>query len=142
MTKTRGTITSPLAARIVEDGEPGQRLGAFIRYDTADPYAVALVFHPAETPVRWTVGRDLLRAGLDGPAGEGDIQVWPVTHRLRRHVFVSLHNPDGQVLLALPRPPLGAFLRQSDRLVPPGTEGRHIDLDTEFALLTGDGPPC
>ena len=58
-------------------GERGGELPASLVYDPEDPYAVALVFHASEGDVTWMVARELLVTGASGPAGDGDVMVWP-----------------------------------------------------------------
>ena len=77
----------------------------------------------------WTVGRDLLRAGLDAPTGDGDVRVAPAG----REVRLSLSSPDGYAVLFLPARGLRAFLDATARAVSPGAE--EIDLDVVCAAL-------
>src|SRR3954451_21839765 len=57
---------------------------ALLSYEAADPFAVRITFGDtgsgpaaAGDGVTWLMGRDLLLVGLDRPAGEGDVRVWP-----------------------------------------------------------------
>src|ERR671919_696784 len=57
------------------------RVRGLLRWTSTDPHTVALVFHPgAGTEVTWLVGRDLLAAGVAGPAGLGDVSILPDLH--------------------------------------------------------------
>ena len=42
-----------------------------------EPHAVRVSFHTGARPVVWTIGRDLLDAGLLAPVGLGDVAVLP-----------------------------------------------------------------
>ncbi len=52
-------------------------LEATFGYTPSDPYAVTLTFHVPGEAVVWTFSRELLMLGLDEPAGDGDVHVWP-----------------------------------------------------------------
>src|SRR3954470_1430321 len=66
---------------------------AALVYDSADPFAVRVRFGDGgadevdsttydipdddDGGVEWLLSRDLLRAGLTSPVGEGDVRLWP-----------------------------------------------------------------
>ena len=51
---------------------------AVLAYNPVDPFAVTATFSsPPAGEVVWIFARDLLSRGLSGPAGEGDVHVWP-----------------------------------------------------------------
>src|SRR3954470_17486679 len=115
---------------------------AGLGYDPADPYAVQIAFgevgttangDPAATErgISWLLGRELLRSGLDRPAGEGDVRMWPA-HSAADVLFLHLQAPSGEALFELSRGTVAAFLRQTDQMVPPGTEGTMLGLDDEL----------
>ncbi|MFI5529626.1 SsgA family sporulation/cell division regulator [Kitasatospora sp. NPDC051853] len=135
-----GGCVMPLALSLVAG--PGLRVpvAACLRYSAADPYAVHLDFHLGQgMPVRWTFARELLATGLHGWAGTGDVSVFPGTDQDVRSTCLSLDGDTGTVLLLAPTPAVTTFLAHTDRLVPPGTELRHVDLDTLLTRLL-DGP--
>jgi hypothetical protein len=122
---------------------------AVLGYDPADPYAVQIAFgevgttangDPAatESGISWLLGRELLRSGLDRPAGEGDVRMWPA-HSAADVLFLHLQAPSGEALFELSRGTVAAFLRQTDQMVPPGTEGDLLGLDDELAALLSNG---
>src|ERR671913_832996 len=57
---------------------------AVLCYDGADPFAVRIAFgdvgdengvvDPDDGGIAWLLSRELLQAGLDGPAGDGDVR--------------------------------------------------------------------
>src|SRR3712207_4015459 len=108
---------------------------AALVYDSADPFAVRVRFGDGgnddvdgsfEGPdedggVEWLLSRDLLRTGLTGPIGEGDVRLWPARAGLDV-VFLQLRAPSGEALFELSAAVVADFLRETEILVPLGTE--------------------
>lgn len=119
---------------------------ATLAYEVTDPYAVRIAFGDVGQPagasgegITWMVGRELLRSGIDHPAGEGDIRIWPA-HAATDLLFLHLRAPSGEALFELSRAAVAAFLRQTEALVPLGAESARLSLDAELsALLSGGG---
>jgi hypothetical protein len=118
---------------------------ALLTYDSADPFAVRITFgdtgpapESAEDGVTWLVGRELLRAGLDRPAGDGDVRVWPASATADA-LFLHLRAPSGEALFELSRATLSTFLRETELLVQSGAESAELDLDEELAALLSNG---
>jgi hypothetical protein len=118
---------------------------AVLSYEAADPFAVRITFGDtgsgpagADDGVTWLMGRDLLRVGLDRPAGEGDVRVWPAS-ATADVLFLHLRAPSGEALFELSRATLAAFLRETEALVPSGSEAAVLDLDDELAALLSNG---
>jgi hypothetical protein len=131
---------------------------AALVYDAADPFAVRVRFGDGgedgfdrdapllgeDTPeddggVEWLLSRDLLRAGLTGPAGEGDVRLWPARGGLDV-LFLQLRAPSGEALFELSGAVVGDFLRESEQLVAVGHESEALRVDDELsALLQGGG---
>jgi len=118
---------------------------ALLTYEAADPFAVRITFGDSATGpgaaddgVTWLVGRDLLRVGLDRPAGDGDVRVWPAS-ATADVLFLHLRAPSGEALFELSRATLSAFLRETEVLVPAGSEAAALDLDDELAALLSNG---
>ena len=124
---------------------------AALVYDSVDPFAVRVRFgdggpddldSPYDAPdddggVEWLLSRDLLRAGLTGPVGEGDVRLWPARGGLDV-VFLQLRAPSGEALFELSGTVVGDFLRETELLVPAGTESDLLRVDDELtALLRG-----
>lgn len=116
---------------------------ASMRYDSTDPYAVHIGFCTGDDDsdvVEWTFARQLLADGVTRPVGEGDVQVGPSPGAGRAVVALSLSSPSGQARFELPLGDLVQFLTRTYTVVPTGTEGEHVDLDAELALLLGGEP--
>ena len=118
---------------------------ALLTYEAADPFAVRITFgdsatgpEAADDGVAWLVGRDLLRVGLDRPAGDGDVRVWPAS-ATADVLFLHLRAPSGEALFELSRATLSAFLRETEVLVPAGSEAAALDLDDELLALLSNG---
>jgi hypothetical protein len=138
---------------------------AALVYDSADPFAVRVRFGdggqddidagpydgPDENPdddlsdgpeddggVEWLLSRDLLRAGLAAPVGEGDVRLWPARGGLDV-VFLQLRAPSGEALFELSGAVVGDFLRETEQLVPAGTESDVLRVDDELSALLRGG---
>ena len=122
---------------------------AALVYDSADPFAVRVRFGdggpdevdgydaPEDDGVEWLLSRDLLRAGLTGPAGEGDVRLWPARGGLDV-LFLQLRAPSGEALFEVSGAVVGDFLRETELLVPAGSESETLRVDDELtALLRG-----
>ena len=119
-------LEQPAHARLITGEERELPVPATLRYRSTDPLAVHLDF-PGEVSLDgrgavWTFARGLLDAGLRGPAGDGDVRVWPCG---RERTVVELHSPHGMALLQFDTPALERFLLRTCAVVAPGEE----DLD-------------
>ncbi|MEU5213754.1 SsgA family sporulation/cell division regulator [Streptomyces sp. NPDC020742] len=109
---------------------------ARLTYRSDDPYAVHVTFHiGSDTPVEWTFARELLVEGVFRPCGEGDVRVWPTKVDGRSLVCLALDSPEGEALVEAPAAAVSAWLERTLRVVPPGTEHRHLGLDTGLSAL-------
>src|SRR5258708_39318653 len=78
MMNSGATVSAELGLSLVVPEHGAVPLIASLYYSAGDPYAILMAFHVGtDDPVEWIFSRDLLTAGLHGPAGEGDVQVWP-----------------------------------------------------------------
>ena len=108
-----------------------QHLDTDYTYLRSEPYAVTVVFRTRGLELPWTFGRDLLAHGLEIGTGDGDVRVWPGEDpHGRRVVSLELTSPDGHLIVEADLTEVAAFVEESFALVPPGTEGEHLDLDT------------
>jgi hypothetical protein len=132
------SVVRPLTAYVTVPGERPLPLPAELQYDVDDPYAVRLVLDaPSSTSVDWVFARDLLINGMRRFAGTGDVLVIP-PHRCRPDlVRIILRSSAGMATIGIPRSSVSRFLRRTVRLVRPGTESLHIDLDKAVGELTG-----
>ena len=133
---------------------------AALVYDSLDPFAVRVRFGDGgpdevgsapedsydamdeaaaeDSGVEWLLSRDLLRAGLTGPVGEGDVRLWPARGGLDV-VFLQLRAPSGEALFELSGAVVGEFLRESEMLVPSGAESDASRVDDELSALLRGG---
>ncbi|MGY1743390.1 MULTISPECIES: SsgA family sporulation/cell division regulator [unclassified Blastococcus] len=114
---------------------------ATLGYDTTDPFAVRIGFGDPDSDdgISWLLARDLLRAGLDRPTGDGDVRLWPA-RTTGDVLFLHLRAPSGEALFEVSRTAVAAFLRRTEELVPVGQEAALLQVDDELAaLLSGGG---
>lgn len=120
---------------------------ALLCYDAGDPFAVRIAFGDLadgdvdpDGGITWLLSRELLRAGLDQPAGEGDVRLWPARGSSDA-MYLHLRAPSGEALFELSRASVAAFLRHTEALVPVGSEAARLELDDELQLLLSNGGP-
>lgn len=127
---------------------------AALVYDCTDPYAVRVRFGdageqvepldtdlPEDDGVEWLLSRELLRTGMSGPAGDGDVRIWPARAALDV-LFLQLRAPSGEALFELSAAVVGEFLRETESLVPAGSESGLLQVDDGLsALLQGGADP-
>ena len=121
--------------------------------DSTDPFAVRVRFgdgaaDDVETAlyddpdddggVEWLLSRDLLRAGLTAPVGEGDVRLWPARGGLDV-LFLQLRAPSGEAMFELSGAVVGDFLRETELLVPAGGESDLLRVDDELSALLRGG---
>ncbi|MFG2631921.1 SsgA family sporulation/cell division regulator [Streptomyces sp. NPDC048473] len=132
-------ISCDLLLRIVLSDDSSLPIPAGLRYDTADPYAVRVTFYTFDEMVEWVFARDLLAQGLYQPAGIGDVRMWPSSRLGESNVCLALRSGEEEALFEASARPLELFVKRMDAAVPPGTEHRHVDLETELShLLLGN----
>ena len=131
------TITTPLSLT-VSTGTGEAELDAELRYDPADPFAVSLAIGvDCGEPVVWTFARELLSAGVNSPAGEGDITVEPdVTEGFgsERQLRITLATDCMATMLAS-TDRVVEFLVETYSVVATGAELDRVDFDAEIAAL-------
>lgn len=99
-----------------------QRVPIVLTWAPRNPLVVTLSFPNAYGgPVCWHVGRELLAAGLLGPAGLGDVTLLPDLVSAARLELI-LSSPTGRIGFRVPRATLVAFLKSTWRVVPAGAE--------------------
>lgn len=132
------TVTAELELQLVVPGGPSLPVAAGMSYDARDPWAVRVTFRTGEdSVVEWLFARQLLTDGIAGPAGEGDVRVWPTLADGERTVSIAMASPDGAALFEVERDALVELLQATYLAVPTGCEGDYVDLDRELALLLG-----
>ncbi|WAL69756.1 SsgA family sporulation/cell division regulator [Amycolatopsis cynarae] len=106
-------------------------------YLARDPYAVTLAFRTRRGDwIEWCFARDLLRDGLTGQAGLGDVRVRPDLVAPGKLLVLELESPDGYALVELKRADVERFLAASERAVPHGSEGALVDVDAFIRQVT------
>ncbi len=106
-------------------------------YSADDPFAVTLAIQTrGDQCVDWVLARDLLVAGLTGPAGIGDVRVRPARMDEWDVALVEIRSPDGRALLEVDRDLLQQFVDATVEAVPLGSESTLIDMDAEIEKIT------
>ncbi|HWM36842.1 MAG TPA: SsgA family sporulation/cell division regulator [Streptomyces sp.] len=123
-------------ARLIAEPPAARYFRAALRYDESDPLAVRLVF-PADasldgSEVAWAFARELLDAGLQEPAGEGDVHVWP---RDGARTVIEMLSEVGVAVVEFDSADLRRFLLRSYDVVPAGREHGELDVDNGLAVL-------
>ena len=136
MTNTSATVSADLGLSLVVPEHGAVPLVARLYYSAEDPYAIRMAFHVGtDEPVEWIFARDLLAVGIEGPAGEGDVQVWPGTERGAGVLNIALSSPFGEAHFEAPLAETAEFLKRTFEVICAGREGDHIDLDAELDEL-------
>lgn len=131
-------LEDQVSARILAAPCTPRKVQVILRYTRDDPFALALRF-PAEVTfeerdISWVFSRELLEAGLRGPAGEGDVQLWPSGGD---RTVVELHALEGMAMIEFATSALRRFLWRTYQLTPQGEENLNLQLDKELAELLG-----
>lgn len=106
-------------------------------YRSDRPYEVEVAFiSRGRTVATWLFARDLLVDGLSAEAGHGDVRVRPFHEPDgQRRVCIDLSTDDTSCALSVRATELTSWLEQTAAIVPPGQEGRHLDMDAHLARL-------
>jgi hypothetical protein len=136
MMNTGATVSAELGLSLVVPEHGAVPLVASLCYSARDPYAIRMAFHVGtDDPVEWIFSRDLLSAGLGGPAGEGDVQVWPGEDHGLGVLNLSLSSPFGQAHFEAPMISIADFLNRTYGLIAAGHESDFINIDSELDEL-------
>ncbi|MFE7524787.1 SsgA family sporulation/cell division regulator [Kitasatospora sp. NPDC057542] len=139
------TAEETVQARLILSAHRSVRLRVVLSYLTEDPLAVRMAFpaefslddaaqHRDSEDIVWIFARQLLSAGIELPAGVGDVHVRPA---VGRRTMIELRAPEGTALLQFDTADLRRFLWRSRLLVPEGEEHLHLDADRALAQLLG-----
>jgi hypothetical protein len=133
------TLEQPVRARLITAEDQELPVPATLRYDSTDPFAVHVDFPPevslAGEAVTWTFGRALLEQGVRGPAGSGDVHIWPCG---RARTVMEFHSPLGLALLQFDTGALRRFLLRSYAVVAAGQEDVDAAVDQGLQALLGN----
>lgn len=133
MMNSSATVSAELGLSLVVPEHGAVPLVASLCYSADDPYAIRMAFHVgADEPVEWIFARELLAAGLEGPAGEGDVQVWPSGDSGLEVLNLALSSPFGEAHFEVPHSATAAFLDRTFDMVAAGAESEFLDVDTEL----------
>jgi Streptomyces sporulation and cell division protein, SsgA len=136
MMNTGATVSAELGLSLVVPEHGAVPLVASLAYSVGDPYAIRMAFHVGtDDPVEWIFSRDLLSAGLGGPAGEGDVQVWPGEIHGISVLNIALSSPFGQAHFEAPMISIADFLNRTYGLIAAGCETDFINIDGELDEL-------
>ncbi|MEC4017505.1 SsgA family sporulation/cell division regulator [Streptomyces sp. H27-D2] len=134
-------IDQAVQTRLIASVPSAMSVSATLHYHRKDPLAVRISF-PAEvsldgSEVEWTFARELLAAGLHGPAGDGDVQVWPCG---LDSTVLEFHTDEGLAMVQVGTEDLRRFLRKAYAAVPADSERRVIRaaMDRDIAALLRD----
>ncbi|MPY38394.1 SsgA family sporulation/cell division regulator [Streptomyces adustus] len=130
------TVTHRMTVRLLVTHTYALPLRLDLRYEPTDPYTVRALFCLGTHELaEWILGRDLLAHGLTGPAGHGNIRIRPTTGPGGHTLHIALGPPPDTALLEAPAHDIKTFLKDTQALVPHGTESAHIDWETELTNL-------
>jgi len=140
------TVSAELGLMLVVPQHTTVPLVASLFYSGDDPYAVRMAFHVGtDEPVEWIFARDLLAAGMAGPAGEGDVRAWPSASDAESDaetdgggetvLNIVLSSPFGQAHFEAPMTAMAEFLHRTYDAIPAGHEGDFIDIGGELDSL-------
>jgi hypothetical protein len=136
MMNSSDTVSAELGLSLVVPEHGAVPLVASLYYSAEDPYAIRMAFHVGmDEPVEWIFARDLLAVGLEGPAGEGDVQVWPGEEHGEEVLNLALSSPFGEAHFEAPLSATAEFLQRTFEVIPAGLEIDFIDLDSELNEL-------
>jgi hypothetical protein len=124
------SVSRVVPTRVLE--VPEADITAVFSYSAADPYAVVATFGTSEGEISWVFARDLLKDGLRGPAGMGDICVRPGR---AGSVWLTLNSPAGAAQLECDQDALAEFVAQMFAQVPSETESEYIEVEGWIADL-------
>ncbi|MDI3406642.1 spore wall synthesis regulator SsgD [Streptomyces cavernicola] len=132
-------IEQAVEARLIASAPRMPTIPATLSYDARDPYAVRMAFPAPATlegvDVSWTFARELLAAGVERAAGEGDVRVRPYGYD---RTVLEFHASEGTAVVHVRTGELHRFLQRAAALVPDGCEHLHLDMDGDLAELLRD----
>lgn len=125
------TVSQHVRFRLLQPGRPYYSLLTELLFDPKDPYAVTFIFKLTGKHAKWTFARDLLTAGLQGSAGEGDVHIWAV----RSVLNLEFRTPESDFHVEADVADMRRFVQKMERSVPCGMEYRHLNIDDTLSKL-------
>ena len=136
MTEPIREVVCPITVDVLVGNGPPPALASELSYQPGDPLAVTIRLGDSADGVCWTFARSLLLAGMFASTGDGDVVVSPgVDDEGRALTYIELSSPDGVAVLRTLSSSVAEFLRQTEQLVPIGSEGDHVDMDAVISHL-------
>jgi hypothetical protein len=130
------TVSAELKLSLVVADHGPVPLVASMYYSATDPYAIRMAFHVGtDEPVEWIFARDLLAGGLEGPAGAGDVQIWPADEDGCDVFNIALCSPFGEAHFEAPIAATADFLKRTFEVIAAGQESEFVNLDSELEEL-------
>lgn len=122
VTEVTTAVEERVRARVITDDPLYRAIPVLLRFTSAEPLAVRIVFpadlSPEGTDNEWVFPRALLEAGLTAPTGTGDVRVWPCG---RVQAIVEFHSPEGVAVVQFDLSALRRFLRRTYAPAPAAT---------------------
>ncbi|QOV47445.1 SsgA family sporulation/cell division regulator [Streptomyces chromofuscus] len=130
------TLQQPARARLITAEQRDVPVPVTLRYLSTDPLAVHFDFPPEACldgeALSWTFARALLEEGVRGPAGSGDVHIWPCG---RARTVLEFHAPPGLALLRFDTAALRRFLLRTYAVVAAGHEDVGDAVDRGLSSL-------
>lgn len=106
-------------------------------YRADEPYSVTVAFQAgADRWVEWVFARDLLIAGLKGPAGIGDVRFVPFEDEKDKLLLLQVESDQGRASWFLDRSEAEEFVEMTFQAVPEGAEEDFFDVDAFISEIT------
>lgn len=106
-------------------------------YSPDEPYSITVEFQTSpDSWITWVFARDLLLAGLQAPAGVGDVRFVPFEDEGDRLMLFQVESDQGRASWFLNRDDAEEFATMTLDAVPVGAESEHFDMDALIAGLT------
>jgi hypothetical protein len=131
-------VNHDMKMQVVLDDGNRVPLRVSMTYRTGDALAVTATFHTSEGEITWRFARELLRDGLRGPAGEGDILVRP-SHPARAQITLTLRSESGAAVIEAARKDISAFIAEIYHQVPEDFEWMYLDIDRTIDDILAQG---
>ncbi|MFI6683185.1 SsgA family sporulation/cell division regulator [Streptomyces sp. NPDC050485] len=132
-------VQSIIASRVfmlLESGREKEPVIALLYYRRSRPFEITITFRPLDgTTVTWTFARDLLMEGRYTFTGEGDVQIWTLSHSDGPRTYISLFSDSGHALLSACVDDIDSWCQEMRALVPVGSEHEQFDIDAELKPL-------
>ncbi|MFD6922442.1 SsgA family sporulation/cell division regulator [Streptomyces sp. NPDC059944] len=127
-------------ASLVGDGRAPVSLNVTWRYSAQQPFAVVMTVRETALIAEWSLSREQLLKGLRQHEGSGDVAVWPSTRHAGEDVIrIRLGAPPSLAVIEIERQPLTAWLQETLKLIPAGTETDFLRLDSVISRILDAG---